>query len=68
MAKERKSSSKSSNGAYLGFEQKLWQVADKLRSHACGAWWVVFAAYSAELPSTATLHFSRGGYIVFFSS
>jgi type I restriction enzyme M protein len=24
---------KSSNGANLGFEQKLWQAADKLRSN-----------------------------------
>jgi hypothetical protein len=37
MAKERKSSSKSSNGANLGFEQKLWQATDKLRGHACSA-------------------------------
>jgi type I restriction enzyme M protein len=33
MGKQRTSSSKSSNGANLGFEQKLWQAADKLRGH-----------------------------------
>ena len=33
MAKQRTTSSKSSNGANLGFEQKLWQAADKLRGH-----------------------------------
>ena len=32
MAKQR-TTSKSSNGANLGFEQKLWQAADKLRGH-----------------------------------
>ena len=32
MAKQRMNS-KSSNGADLGFEQKLWAAADKLRGH-----------------------------------
>src|SRR5713226_2295970 len=32
MAKNRSSSSKA-NGANLGFEQKLWQAADKMRGH-----------------------------------
>ena len=32
MAKQR-TNSKSSNGADLGFEQKLWAAADKLRGH-----------------------------------
>src|ERR1700686_3014789 len=31
MAKQRTNSTKSSNGANLGFEQKLWAAADKLR-------------------------------------
>lgn len=29
----KKSNNKSSNGANLGFEEKLWQAADKLRGH-----------------------------------
>jgi type I restriction enzyme M protein len=33
MAKQRPTPTKSSNGANLGFEQKLWQAADKLRGH-----------------------------------
>ncbi|MGO9862193.1 MAG: type I restriction-modification system subunit M [Terriglobales bacterium] len=33
MAKQRTNSMKSSNGANLGFEQKLWAAADKLRGH-----------------------------------
>jgi type I restriction enzyme M protein len=33
MAKNRTNSAKSSNGANLGFEQKLWAAADKLRGH-----------------------------------
>jgi type I restriction enzyme M protein len=33
MAKQRANSTKSSNGANLGFEQKLWAAADKLRGH-----------------------------------
>jgi type I restriction enzyme M protein len=33
MAKQRTKSTKSSNGANLGFEQKLWAAADKLRGH-----------------------------------
>src|SRR5580693_9745615 len=33
MAKQRTNSPKSSNGANLGFEQKLWAAADKLRGH-----------------------------------
>ena len=33
MAKQRNNSPKSSNGANLGFEQKLWAAADKLRGH-----------------------------------
>ena len=33
MAKQRTNSAKSSNGANLGFEQKLWAAADKLRGH-----------------------------------
>jgi type I restriction enzyme M protein len=33
MAKQRNNSTKSSNGANLGFEQKLWAAADKLRGH-----------------------------------
>ena len=33
MAKQRSNSTKSSNGANLGFEQKLWAAADKLRGH-----------------------------------
>jgi type I restriction enzyme M protein len=33
MAKQRTNSSKPSNGANLGFEQKLWQAADKMRGH-----------------------------------
>lgn len=33
MAKQRTNSTKSSNGANLGFEQKLWATADKLRGH-----------------------------------
>lgn len=33
MAKRRTNSTKSSNGANLGFEQKLWAAADKLRGH-----------------------------------
>jgi type I restriction enzyme M protein len=33
MAKKSSVSAKSSNGANLGFEQKLWQAADKLRGH-----------------------------------
>ena len=32
MAK-RKSSTTSSNGGQLGFEEKLWAAADKLRGH-----------------------------------
>jgi len=30
---KKSSKTKSSNGANLGFEQKLWQAADKLRSN-----------------------------------
>ena len=33
MAKQHTNSTKSSNGANLGFEQKLWAAADKLRGH-----------------------------------
>jgi type I restriction enzyme M protein len=33
MAKKGSTSAKSSNGANLGFEAKLWQAADKLRGH-----------------------------------
>jgi len=33
MAKPRTNSGKPSNGANLGFEQKLWAAADKLRGH-----------------------------------
>jgi type I restriction enzyme M protein len=33
MSKQRTNSTKSSNGANLGFEQKLWAAADKLRGH-----------------------------------
>jgi type I restriction enzyme M protein len=33
MPKQRNNSTKSSNGANLGFEQKLWAAADKLRGH-----------------------------------
>jgi type I restriction enzyme M protein len=33
MAKNRTNNAKSSNGANLGFEQKLWAAADKLRGH-----------------------------------
>src|SRR3954462_8325992 len=33
MAKNRANSTKQSNGANLGFEQKLWAAADKLRGH-----------------------------------
>jgi type I restriction enzyme M protein len=33
MAKQRNNSAKFSNGANLGFEQKLWAAADKLRGH-----------------------------------
>jgi hypothetical protein len=33
MTKQRNNSTKSSNGANLGFEQKLWAAADKLRGH-----------------------------------
>ncbi len=33
MAKQRTNSTKSSNGANLGFEQKLWAAADKMRGH-----------------------------------
>src|SRR5947209_11260678 len=33
MAKQRTNSTKPSNGANLGFEQKLWAAADKLRGH-----------------------------------
>lgn len=34
MAQQRKNSKKkSSNGANLGFEEKLWQAADKMRGH-----------------------------------
>jgi len=33
MAKQRTNSAKSSNGANLGFEEKLWAAADKLRGH-----------------------------------
>lgn len=33
MAKQRTNSNKPSNGANLGFEQKLWAAADKLRGH-----------------------------------
>lgn len=33
MARTSSSSKKQSNGANLGFEQKLWQAADKLRGH-----------------------------------
>jgi hypothetical protein len=29
-----KDKKKSNNGANLGFEQQLWQMADKLRGHA----------------------------------
>lgn len=31
--KARVEKSKNNNGANLGFEQKLWQMADKLRGH-----------------------------------
>jgi len=33
MAEQRTNSTKPSNGANLGFEQKLWSAADKLRGH-----------------------------------
>lgn len=33
MARQSSSPKKASNGANLGFEQKLWQAADKLRGH-----------------------------------
>lgn len=33
MARNRTNTTKSSNGANLGFEQKLWAAADKLRGH-----------------------------------
>jgi len=33
MARTSSSPKKQSNGANLGFEQKLWQAADKLRGH-----------------------------------
>lgn len=33
MAKQHTNSTKSSNGANLGFEQKLWAAADKMRGH-----------------------------------
>jgi type I restriction enzyme M protein len=33
MAKQRTNATKSTNGANLGFEQKLWAAADKLRGH-----------------------------------
>jgi type I restriction enzyme M protein len=33
MAKQRTNSTKTSNGANLGFEEKLWAAADKLRGH-----------------------------------
>src|SRR6202790_821651 len=33
MAKQRTNSTQSSNGANLGFEQKLWAAADKMRGH-----------------------------------
>jgi type I restriction enzyme M protein len=33
MARKQANSTKVSNGATLGFEQKLWQAADKLRGH-----------------------------------
>jgi len=33
MAKQRTNSTKPSNGANLGFEQKLWAAADKMRGH-----------------------------------
>src|SRR5205807_4180957 len=33
MAKQRTNSTKPSNGTNLGFEQKLWAAADKLRGH-----------------------------------
>src|SRR5271155_4381790 len=33
MAQRKKNSTKPNNGANLGFEQTLWQAADKLRGH-----------------------------------
>jgi type I restriction enzyme M protein len=33
MARNRNDSNKPNHGASLGFEQKLWQAADKLRGH-----------------------------------
>ena len=33
MARKGSTSAKSNNGANLGFEQKLWQAADKMRGH-----------------------------------
>ncbi len=34
MAKQKnKANKKGSNGANLGFEEKLWQAADKMRGH-----------------------------------
>ena len=33
MARNSSSPKKQSSGANLGFEQKLWQAADKLRGH-----------------------------------
>src|SRR5579859_3133135 len=33
MARKQANSPKVSNGATLGFEQKLWQAADKMRGH-----------------------------------
>ena len=33
MAKRGKRKAQKDNGAILGFEQKMWQAADKLRGH-----------------------------------
>jgi type I restriction enzyme M protein len=33
MARPKTAREKKNNGANLGFEQKLWQMADKLRGH-----------------------------------
>lgn len=39
MAGKRKSKkSQKGNGANLGFEEKLWQAADKMRGHMDPAW------------------------------
>ncbi len=37
-AKKKTEAAKQKNGANLGFEQKLWQVAEKLRGNTFG--WV----------------------------